>query len=120
MSAHLYAYDAETHTATCRTCWISEVNLLPEEAEPWHAGHQGQCTGAPADRPSATVLSFRRPAAVHTTALPGVGADGESTVDATRPPCPECGTTMEPMEFDGFDHATGGSAAVSETEGTLE
>ncbi|GHB03904.1 hypothetical protein GCM10010330_67790 [Streptomyces tendae] len=88
MSVPLYSYDAETHTATCRTCWISEDELLPEQAGPWHAGHRRQCAGAPADRPSATVLSFRRPVTEHTTGQPGASTDGESTVKATRPPGP--------------------------------
>ena len=78
----LYSYDVDTHTATCRTCWISEVDLLPEEAGPWHAGHHGQCEGAPADRPSATVLSFRRPAPTVPDAVPpDAGGNGLSTVD---------------------------------------
>ena len=88
MSVHLYSYDAETHTATCRTCWISEDELLPEQAGPWHAGHRRQCAGAPADRPSATVLSFRRPATEHATGQPSASADGEPTANTTRPPCP--------------------------------
>lgn len=69
MRARLYSYDAETLTATCRTCWISEGDLLPEQAGPWHAGHQGQCAGSPAGRPSATVLQFRPAAATQDTTL---------------------------------------------------
>lgn len=60
-SRGLYSYDAETHTATCRTRWTSEGDLLPEEAGAWHAGHQSQCAGTPAERPQATILPFRRP-----------------------------------------------------------
>ncbi|MFJ2007965.1 hypothetical protein [Streptomyces chartreusis] len=57
----LYSYDPETHTATCRTCWISEGRLLPEQAGHWHASHQARCAGAPGQRPTAAVLPFRCP-----------------------------------------------------------
>ncbi|MGW0647329.1 TFIIB-type zinc ribbon-containing protein [Streptomyces umbrinus] len=106
----LFSYDRDTYTATCRACRISETDLLPEEAGPWHAGHQGQCTGAPSHRPVATVLPFRRaaPAPAEADADPPTAPqhrapDGRpDAVDSTSV-CPECGTRMAPMEFDGFD-----------------
>lgn len=55
----LYGYDFETRTATCRACSVSELDLLPEEAGLWHAGHQKSCKGAPEQGPEAVALSFR-------------------------------------------------------------
>lgn len=56
-----YAYNRDAQTATCRACHISGYNLLPEQAGPWHAGHQSRCAGVPGgDRPPGTVLPFRR------------------------------------------------------------
>ncbi|WP_316782968.1 TFIIB-type zinc ribbon-containing protein [Streptomyces sasae] len=95
-----YSYDAETGTATCRTCWTSEVNLLPQEAGPWHAGHQGRCTGTPAAAPSAAVMPFRRPTT--SAAPPSNGSDGSPTTDNRRPACPQCSTPMHPMTSDGY------------------
>ncbi len=54
----LYGYGFETRTATCRACYVSELDLLPEEAGPWHAGHQRSCQGSPERGPEAVVLSF--------------------------------------------------------------
>lgn len=95
----LYAYDRDTHTATCRTCWISEVELLPDEAGPWHAGHLGQCTDAPADRPSARILAFLRPGpAASDAALLDAGEDGPSSVDDVRSPSLEWGSSQADVE----------------------
>lgn len=55
-----YAYDRSALVVTCRTCHVSQPNVLPEQAGPWHAGHLAYCEGPPgANRPTATVLPFR-------------------------------------------------------------
>jgi hypothetical protein len=54
-----YTYDPETMTVTCRACRQSDFSMLPEQAGPWYAAHQGKCSGTPGGiRPPAIVLQF--------------------------------------------------------------
>ncbi|MGW7412763.1 hypothetical protein [Streptomyces sp. NPDC054863] len=59
-----YAYNPDSSTATCRACHQGETNLTPQEAGPWHAGHQRACTGSPGGpglvAQEGKILRFRR------------------------------------------------------------
>lgn len=50
-------FDVETHTATCRRCWISEDDVATaQEAKAWRAIHRRTCTVP--QPPAGTVLAF--------------------------------------------------------------
>jgi len=58
----MVAFDSETHTATCRRCWISADDIATtEEAKAWHAAHGRTCTVP--QPPTGKLLGFpQRPA----------------------------------------------------------